>query len=242
MRGPWRGRSRRPLAFFLVLAGILAAAQIVLPAAVEKGIASALARSLGDGGSIRADVRAFPALQLLAGRIGSVDLDVRRIAAGDLVVDRLIVEGRNVKLDLLSLLGGEGLRIEDAGHLRGTIIVSEDDLNEYFASRIDALGSFRVGLEPGRAVVTGTLTVARRQFAVRVEGAFRVESGTSVSFVPLEARIENSVIPEFALMLLAGGWPLSVKLDQDLIPLAVEGVAVEEGRLVVYGSRPADPS
>lgn len=224
--------------FALALA-FLAATQLLLPGLVEDRIAEGLRRSFGDVKIVRAKVSAYPAYHLLQGRIDSVNLDLRRVAIGDLVVDAVLLDGRNVRLDMGRLVAGEGVRVTDADALRGTFVIAEDDLNEYFWARFNQSRFFRVALDRGQAVLTGNMHVLGRDLAVRVAGEFRVGDRTSVSFVPSEVKVQNATVPQIFLDLIAKEWAVSLELDQDAIPLVVEDLLVEDGRLFIYGRRPA---
>ena len=219
---------------------VLAAAQLALPGFVENRIAKGLRLSFDDVEIERAEVRAYPAYKLLSGRIDSVNLDLRRVASGGLTLDAVLVEGRNVKLDMRRLVSGEGVRVTAADVLRGTFVVAENDLNAYFASQSEEWGVFRIRLDSGRAVVSGNVNFLGRDLAVRVAGEFRVRGGTSILFVPAEVEVENTALPQPLLDLIAQGWAVSFDLDFDreAIPLVVEDVAVEDGRLFIYGNRP----
>lgn len=218
---------------------IFGATQLLLPGIVEHRIVEGLRRSFKDVKIVRAEVSAYPAYQLLQGRIDSVNFDLRRVAIGDLIFDAVLLDGRNIKLDMARLVAGDGVRVTDADALRGTFVLSEDDLNEYFWSRFNQSRFFRVALDRGQAVLTGDMNLLGRELAVRVAGEFRVDGGTTVSFVPREVKVENTTVPQLFLDLIAKEWALSLELDQEAIPLVVEDLLVEDGRLFIYGRRPA---
>ncbi len=224
---------------FALALGILVATQLLLPGIVENRLVEGLRRSFGDVKIIRAEVSAYPAYQMLSGKIDSVNLDLRRVAFGDLVVDAVLLDGRNIKLDMGRLVAGEGVRVTDADLLRGTFVIAEDDLNEYFWKRFNQSRFFRVALDRGRAVLTGNMNVLGRDLAVRVAGEFRVGGGTTVAFVPREVKVENTTVPPLFLDLIAKEWAVSLELDQEAIPMIVEDLLVEDGQLFIYGRRPA---
>src|SRR5690606_41120234 len=114
-----------------------------------------------------------------------------------------------------------------------------DDLNDYFWTRFNPSRFFRVALDRGQAVLAGNVNVFGRELAVRVAGEFRVDGGTSVLFVPTEVKVENTSVPQLFLDWIAKEWAVVLELDQEAIPLVVEALLVEDGRLFIYGSRPS---
>lgn len=222
-------------------AGLLAlavASQLALPGYVEQRIEAGLQSAFDRVDFVRADVRAYPALALLGGRIHAISLDLRRVSVGGLTVDAVLLDGRNVVVDLPKLLTGRGVEVSSADSLRATFVISEDDLNEYFWSQIHTSRFFRVDLERGRAVLYGSFNILGREVGVTVSGRFQVTGGTKVSFVPEEVTVENTAVPKMFLDMIAQEWAITLDLHQAALPLAIEDLFVEEGQLLIYGKRP----
>lgn len=222
-------------------AGLLAlavAAQLTLPGIVEQRIEVGLLNAFERVDLVRAEVRAYPAFALLGGRIDAINLDLRRVALGGLTVDAVLLDGRNVVVNLPRLLTGRGVEVTGADSLRATFVISEDDLNEYFWSRVHAARFFRVDLRRGRAVLQGTFHFLGRELDVTVSGVFKVTGGTRVSFVPEEITVENTAVPRMLMEMIAKEWAITLDLEQAALPLVVEELLVEDGQLLIYGRRP----
>lgn len=214
------------------------ASQLALPGYVEQRIEAGLQSAFERVDFVRADVRAYPALALLGGRIHALNLDLRRVRMGGLTVDAVLLDGRNVVIDLPKLLAGRGVEVSSADLLRATLVISEDDLNEYFWSQIHTSKFFRVELERGRAVLHGSFNILGREVGVTVSGRFQVTGGTQVSFVPQEVTVENTAVPRMFMEVIAREWAITLDLEQAALPLAIDDLFVEEGQLLIYGKRP----
>lgn len=222
-------------------AGLIAlavASQLMLPGLVEQRIEAGLQQSFEQVSLVRAEVRAYPALALLGGRIHAINLDLRRVNLGGLTVDAVLLDGRNVVLDVPKLLSGRGVEVTAADSLRATFVISEDDLNEYFWSQVHTSRFFKVDLERGRAVLQGSLNFLGRELDVTVAGIFKVTGGTRVNFVPQEITVENTSVPRMLMEMIAKEWGIALDLQQAALPLVVEELLVEDGQLLIYGKRP----
>ena len=225
----------RAFAALAVAAALLAGSQLFLPPLVEKQIEAGIARSFGDVKFVRADVRAVPALMLLGGRLDAINLDVRRAALGDLTIDAILLDGRNLKVDTASLVTGRGVRIRSADALLATFVIAEDDLNHYFWRQVNDSQFFRVALERGEAVLAGRVNLLGRGLDVTVRGAFQVDGATTVTFLPRDVRVENTRLPQFLVDMIVQEWTIALELDQEAIPLEITDLLVEDGKLLIYG-------
>jgi len=228
----------RRAAVLLVAAALLVVSQLVLPRTVETRIEKELQSALPGARFVRASVEASPGLKLLAGRIDEVDLDLRRVPLGDLVVDALLVDGRGIVVDVPRLVQGQGLVINEAEELRATLVIAEADLNEYFWSQVHEARFFRVSLEKGRALLTGEVNLLGRSLEVYVSGVFRVEGPASVAFIPEEVSLQNARLPEALLDLITQEWAVVLDIGKTPFDLALDELYVEDGQLLIYASRP----
>lgn len=227
----------------VVVAAVLAVAlmvagQLALPKLVEKRIEAGIVRSFDDVKFVDADVTAYPAFNLFVGRITSINLDVRRAAMGDLTLDAILLDGRNLTVDMRRLIAGEGVAVRSADSLKATFVIDEDDLNRYFWERVNQSQFFSVSLERGKAILSGRIRLLGRVLDVTVGGHFLVEGGTNVSFVPQEVTVENTRVPQLLLDLIVQEWTIPLELDQEAIPLVITDLLVEDGKLLIYGTNP----
>lgn len=232
-----RLRTRLAVAAVL-LVGIAVFGQLWLPRWVEDRIEAGMRRSFTEVQWVNADVRAVPAYVLLGGRMNSVNLDARRVALGDLMVDAVLLDGRNVVVNMPKLLSGRGVEVRSADYLKATFVIAEDDLNRYFWEQVNHSQFFRVDLERGQAVLRGRLNLLGREMDVRVAGVFEANGGNRISFVPKEVTVDNARVPQLLLDMIAREWSLSLELDQDAIPLEITDLMVEDGKLLIYGTQP----
>lgn len=230
-------RTNVAIAFAVALA-ILIVTQLTLPGALESRIERELARSLEGARLIRAEVEAFPAIMLLLGRVDRLNLDMRGVLLGDLIVDAVLVDGRNLVVDPLKLIRGHGVTMASATSLRATLVVGEDDLNQYLWSRLPDARSFRVSLDRGQALLEGAITLLGREFDVHVRGHFRVDGPARLAFIPEDVSVESARVPQFLLEWFSQEWEIAVDLGQLPFSLVIEELRVENGQLLIYGTRP----
>lgn len=229
---------RRVVVLILAAVLVLAAIQLALPRVIESRLEKELAAALPGARVVRAEVDAFPAVKLLWGRVDRLSLDVRRATFDGLVVDAALIDGRDLVIDAGRLLRREGVVITSAAELRATLAVAQDDLNEYLWSRLPDARGFQVSLERGAAAVTGAVNVLGRALDVRVSGSFRVEGPTQVIFVPEQVSVESARVPQFILDLAAQAWQIGLDFRALPFGLGVEELRIDEGQLLIYGSRP----
>lgn len=230
----------RIILVFLIVAAAAVALQLVLPGLVENRIEAGIVQSLDDVKLVRVEVRAIPAYALLVGRIPAISIDLRRVTMGDLTIDAVLLDGRNLVIDIPKLLSGEGVDVRSADSLRGTFVISEDDLNEYFWTKVQPSKFFRVALDRGRAVLQGQLNLLGKEMSVTVSGIFQVTDGTTVSFVPKDVTVAETAVPRLLMDVIAKEWGIALDLKQAAIPLIVEDLLVEDGQLLIYGRRPVN--
>ncbi len=235
-------RLRRAAVLLAVAAALLVVSQLVLPRTVETRIEKELQSALPGARFVRASVEASPGLKLLAGRIDEVDLDLRRVPLGDLVVDALLVDGRGLIVDVPRLVQGRGVEIKEAEELRATLVIAEADLNEYFWSQVHEARFFRVSLDKGRALLTGEVNLLGRSLEVYVSGVFRVEGPASVAFIPEEVSLQNARLPEALLDLITQEWAVVLDIGKTPFDLALDELHIEDGQLLIYASRPPEVS
>ncbi len=230
---------RRWAAAAIIVVILMVVGQYALPKLVERRIEVGLERSFDDVKFVDAQVEAYPAVILLGGRLTSINLDLRRVTMGDLTLDAVLLDGRNLTVDVRRLVAGEGVTVRSADSLKATFVIGEEDLNRYFWARVNESQFFSVALERGRAVLEGSIRLLGRLLNVTVAGHFLVEGGANVSFVPQEVTVQNTRVPQLLLDLIAEEWTIPLDLDQEAIPLVITDLLVEDGKLLIYGTHPA---
>lgn len=228
---------RRVVLLIVAAVLVLGAIQLTLPRVIESRVEKELEAALPGAILVRSEVEAFPAVKFAWGRVDRLSVDVRRATFDGLAVDAALIDGRDLVVDVGRLLRREGVVVVSAADLRATLVVAQDDLNEYLWSRLPDARGFRVLLERDEAVVTGTVTVLGRALDVRVSGGFRVEGPTLVVFVPHEVHVEDARVPQFVLDLVTAEWQIGFDLRELPFGLTVDELRIEEGRLLIYGSR-----
>jgi len=231
--------ARRIAAALAAAIFILMALQFTLPQALERRVERELARTFEGSRMVRVGIEAFPAVALLWGRVDRIHLDLRRVPLGDLVVDAVLVDGKDLVVDVPKLLWGNGVEIQGARELRATFVIAEEDLNQYFWSQIHDARFFKVSLTRGQAVLEGGLTLFGREIDVRVSGVFRVAGPASIAFIPQQVTVDNAAVPQLLVDWVTSEWQIVLDLGEAPFAIAIEELWVEEGELLIYGARPA---
>lgn len=225
----------------LILAVLVAfvVAQVTLPRMIESRVERELSVVLPDAKVVRAEVDAVPAVKLLWGSVDRLDMDIRRVSFEGLVVDAILIDGQGLVVDVGRLLRREGVVITSAAELRATLAVAEHDLNDYLWTQLPDARGFRVSLERGGAAVQGSVNVLGRALDVRVSGYFRVDGPTQVIFVPEDVSVENARVPQILLDWVTQEWSIGFDFGQLPFGLTIEELRVENGQMLIYGTRPA---
>jgi hypothetical protein len=239
---PWGGGwpMRSAIALLVALMVAFGGSQAFLPRMVEQRLAIGIGKSMGPAERVSVQVMAFPALQLLAGRLQRLTVDVRQVELDGLKVEAFLVDAQNLVIDAQKLRRGEGVQVRAADSLRVSAVIAEEDLNAFFWSKLDPSRAFSIELEPDVARLRGSVSFLGHSIGLTVNGHFEVVQPTQVSFVVDEVKVEKMSLPRFLMESLAKRWSVQIDLAQSAVPLEISDVRVGRERLFIYGRRPAD--
>lgn len=85
---------RSAIALLVALMVAFGGSQAFLPRMVEQRLAIGIGKSMGPAERVSVQVMAFPALQLLAGRLQRLTVDVRQVELDGLKVEAFLVDAR----------------------------------------------------------------------------------------------------------------------------------------------------
>lgn len=229
---------RGSIAILIAISIAFAGGQMILPRMAENQLAAGIRETAGPAELVQVDIDAFPAWQLLQGRVPTLAVDVRQAHINDLKIEAFMVDGHNVVLDAQALRQGKGLSVKAADSLQVSTVVSEDDLNAYIWEKNDNARNFHIVLDPQWTGLKGSVSVLGKALEINVKGHFAVLEHTRVAFLVDEVTMQNATLPRFIIDALAPHWPVEIDLSQSPVPLEVRDLRVENHRLFIYGQRP----
>lgn len=219
-----------------VIAGLLlvmAGAQLYLPDFVAARLGESLQSATGIP-SLNVRLRSFPALGLLAGRVGRMDVSAADVQVDGLRVESLQLEAQNVRVDVSELLRRRVPAVR-SGQALVRLTVTEEALTEYARARPELPPGVRVrvtdsGLElSGRAAVFGNVVEAL------LAGHFEPDGATGLVFVPDDVEVQGQTLPAFLVAVLREAFRVRIDLANSPFPIVVDEIIYEPGRLTVVG-------
>ncbi|HEY8530696.1 MAG TPA: LmeA family phospholipid-binding protein, partial [Limnochorda sp.] len=134
----------------LVVLGLVV--QLFLPQAAAWFLAGLLRREVGAEGRLSVEIESLPAVELLLGQIDRLQVDARAVRLDNLVVETLLVDVRDLQVDLGELLRGR-FAAREQGAARARLVLTEEALNEYLWAQWDPSRRFRIRLTPAAATL-----------------------------------------------------------------------------------------
>jgi hypothetical protein len=236
--GGWAVRSSIIIIIALSLA--FTGSQLILPRMVESQLAAGIRETAGPAELVDVDVKAFPAWQLLQGKVQDLTIDVRQAHINDLKVEAFLVDAHNLVVDRGTLKSGNGFGIKAADSLQVSAIITESDLNNYIWAKNEKARNFQVRLGKEWTGLQGSVNLLGRTIGLNVKGHFAIEERTRVAFVVEQIDVEKTSLPRFIIDALAPRWGVEIDLRQSPIPLEVRDLRVDDGKLFIYGQRPTN--
>lgn len=220
--------------FFIILVVI---AEFVLP-----GIVRGTLRTKAEGRLATSDVTvtvdSAPAALLALGEAQALHIAAHQAKVGDVTVQELTLDGKGVRLDVPALVHGEGIRVRRADALQIRGIISEDNLREAIAAKIDRLEDVAVKISPDGVLATARVKLFGRKADVELEGDV-VEDGGALYFRMSRLNVRNALIGTAKLSDMFGSFELA---PANKLPfgLKLQSVTQKDGRIVLVAERRKD--
>ncbi len=163
---------------FLMIVGLLCLLVIGLCEALLPKIgASALERVLTDTlktETVTVDTHTFPAVLMLAGYIGRIDIETELGMLGNLCTDRLSLHGEGVQMPH-DVLTKKNFAINDADVLTLTGVVTEKNLADFLDRQVPQISNPSVTITKENMVADAKTKIMGQEADVHIEGVFFVE-------------------------------------------------------------------
>jgi len=181
----------------IIIILIVGFTQFFLPAFAQQQ-ALAVLRSEAQAENAQVAIAAAPAVKLLFGKMDTLSLSAQNAMVGQIRVENLDLQGKNVQVNMNDLLFSKKLRFDAADSLvlKGTI--KEDALVAALHKKVDKLKDVEVEVTPDAVLIQGNVPLAGRKIEVSIEGTIRAQDG-GIYFHMRKTSIHNAILGKAVL-------------------------------------------
>ena len=225
---------RKGLTIFSLLFIILIVfGQFVLPSLAEK---TAQARITAGDRAAAAEVslQSQPSILLLLGQIDAVKAKADGLRIGQVRLQQVTMEGRNIRVDVPAFIMDDELRVRSADALSFTGVIREDNIQELLQRRVDKLQNVQVKITRESIKASAQAKIMGRMADIDLEGTV-VENDGGLYFHMTRLNIRNSALGKASMGELFGDILLT-KLTALPLKAQVDSVEMQEGQIVVTAS------
>ena len=158
---------------FLLLAGL---SEALVPRIASGALDAALKNTLKTE-EVNVSARTFPALTMLIGRIGTIDIEAANGMLGNLRASKLTLHGEGVTMPS-DVLVNRNFAVTGADVLTLTGVVTADDLADFLNRDIKEIEDAKVTITKDQVLADATTKVMGRSADVHIEGVFFIEDNT----------------------------------------------------------------
>ena len=217
----------------VALLALAVATELFVPTLACWGISAAVKESLHtDEATVSS--RSFPAVSMLFGRLGHIDIETHNAMLGDLRADDLALHGEGVKMPS-DVLTNNHFAITDAKKLELAGVVTEEGLQDFLQRKVDKLRDAKVVITEEQVIVDAAPRLMGTPMGLHLEGNFFVEDNKirlALTKVTLKATFFGRDIGgDF------GGAIDICDFGQLNMPVELDAAKHEKGRVVLTASR-----
>lgn len=219
--------------FSLLFIILIVFGQFVLPSLAEK---TAQARITAGDRAAAAEVslQSQPSILLLLGQIDAVKAKADGLRIGQVRLQQVTMEGRNIRVDVPAFIMDDELRVRSADALSFTGVIREDNIQELLQRRVDKLQNVQVKITRESIKASAQAKIMGRMADIDLEGTV-VENDGGLYFHMTRLNIRNSVLGKASMGELFGDILLT-KLTALPLKAQVDSVEMQEGQIVVTAS------
>ena len=207
--------------------------QIFLPFIAEKTIASRLSVALKTE-EVTAKVSGVPALLLLFGHIGHVELTAENAMLGEVRAAHVTLVGDGVDLPIDRLTQGD-FAVRRADHLRIDARVTADDLADLLRRKVDKAQNVTVEITPELVLMNGQVKIFGQTADIHIEGKV-LEENNSIWFRMTRLDIKNALLGRAVTGNFFGDIEL-VDFERLHLPVVLDTVQQGTGEVLLSASR-----
>ena len=221
----------KPLALVLiVLAVVLAFAEVVVPGLAERTLAHRITEKTGSQ-DVNVQLSSTPRFLLCLGQVDHVHAVAHQGRLGDVLVSELALDGTDVRLDMGALMNGDDLQAKSAGELKLTGVVTEENLKEFLTRKAEKLENTEIMMDPGGITVTANVKIFGRMADARMTGTV-VDDNGQLMYHMTSLEITNAPFGKANIGNFFGDIPL-VKRGKMPLGLRVTDVTMQSHKCVI---------
>lgn len=213
---------------------IVSGAQLYLPPFIEARLGEGLQTATGID-SLDVRLHTFPAVRLLAGTVGHLDVTANDVTVDGLRVDSLQLEADNVQVDFMSLIRGGAFSLHSGEDVTVTVTVTAASLTEYARSRPELPEDVGVDVSEQGVELAGSVSLLGTNVDAAVVGRFEPDGHTGIVFVPGDVSVQGQSLPPFLVAAVRQMYSVKVDLSDGPMPIVVEEVVHSPGKLTIVG-------
>lgn len=206
----------------------------LLPRTAAWIIGGALRSELG--GTVDVQIGANFGWELVFGRFPVIEIAGSDWNLDGLPIDSFHLQGRNVRVELVSLVKHRQFVYLSAADLQVRLAITEQGLNQYFWGRSDPEQRFRIDLAKDQAVLHGAFELWQTKWDVSLASQFSIRRPAAIVITPVELMVFDTRVPDILLELINQQYQFQFNLDRLPIPINLERLELGDEYLVLYGS------
>ena len=215
---------------FLVLVVVLVLAEVALPRLAEQTVRHRIENRLGTS-DVTVSLASTPNALLALGQVDHAHVTAHGGRLGDVLTTELALDGTGIKLDMGELLHGESVKVASAENITLTGVISEDNLKELLARKVNKLQNTEVKMTPDGVTVRANVKVLGRTADAEMSGTI-VDDGGQLLFHMQSLSVTNAAFGKAKLGSLFGDIPL-VKRGKLPFGARFTDVKMQAGKVVI---------
>lgn len=219
--------------FVAVIVVFLVFSQLLLPGIFQGTIAHQVQEAT-QAEKVDVNLSAMPGFLLLAGHLDTVHIDADNAMVGQVRVDKLTLDGTNVRGDFSALNSHDGSAVKSADRLEITGVISQASLEELLKRKLEKVDNITATMDSEKLSASGTVKLFGRTAELTLEGIVFEENG-AVYFHMTRLDIKNAVLGKavignfFGDILLFDLYKMPVRSE-------VDDVEMQDGQVVIKAS------
>ena len=207
--------------------------QLILPGIMQGTISHQVQEATG-ADKVDVNLSTVPGFMLLAGQLDSIHIDADNAMIGQIKVDKLTLDGSNVRGDFSALDTRDGSAVSSADRLEMVGIISQAYLEDLLKRKLEKVDNIQTTMDSEKLSATGTVKILGRKADITLEGIVFEENG-AVYFHMTRLDIRNALLGKAVIGNFFGDI-LLFDLHKMPVRSEVDDVEMQEGQVVIKAS------
>ena len=214
----------------LIVIAVFVLADVVAPGLAEQTVRHRLENRLGTH-DVTVSLASTPSALLVLGQIDHAHVTAHDGRVGDVLTTELALDGDGIKLDMGELFSGDSVKVASAGSITLTGVISEDNLKELLARKVERLQNTEVKMAPDGSTITGNVKLLGRMADLTCHATV-VDDGGQLMMHMQSLTLTNAAIGRAQAGDLFGDIPL-IKRGKMPFGARFTDVKMQEGKVVL---------